>query len=105
MHSTVSWPPKVEELQCDEMKPPELLRCFYETLLLSKNKSETYTHFNDLFSADIIFAISNGKYATLKHTLLGLGMHSMTGMKKSINILHRLGHLISYDMVCRIETA
>ena len=24
-HSTVSWPPKVEELQCDERKPPELL--------------------------------------------------------------------------------
>ena len=70
-HSTVSWPPKVEELQCDERKTPELLRQLYEMLLSCKNKSETYTRFVDSFSSDIIFAISNGKYATLKHTLLG----------------------------------
>ena len=67
-HSTVSWPPKVEELRCDERKPPELLRYFYETLLLSKDKSETYTRFLDSFSSDIMFAISNEKNATLKHT-------------------------------------
>ena len=51
-----------------------------------------------------MFAISNRKYATFKHTLLGLGLHSMTGMKNPINILHSLGDSISYDMVCRIET-
>ena len=39
-----------------------------------------------------MFAISNGKYATLKHTLLGLGLNSMIGMKNPINILHRLSH-------------
>ena len=66
-HSPVSWPPNVEELQWDERKPPELLRYFYETLLLSKNKSETYTRFVDSFSSDIMFAISNRKYVTLKH--------------------------------------
>ena len=60
-HSTVSWPLKVEELQFDERKPPELLRYFYETLLLSKSKSETYTRFVDSFSSDIVFGISNGK--------------------------------------------
>ena len=46
-----------------------------------------------------------GKYTTLKHTSLGLGLHSMTGMKNPMNILDRLGHSISYDMVCWIETA
>ena len=75
-----------------------------ETLLLSKNKSETYTRFIDSFSSDIMLAISNGKYTSLKHTSLRLGLHSMTGMKNPINILHRLGHSISYDMVCWIET-
>ena len=67
-HSTISWPLKVEELQCDERNPSELLRYFYQTLLLSKNKSETYTRFVDSFSSDIMFTISNGKYATLKRT-------------------------------------
>ena len=51
-----------------------------------------------------MFAISNGKYATLKHTSLGLGLLSMIGMKNPINILHCLGHSLSYDMVCQIET-
>ena len=99
------WPPKVEGLQSDDRKPPELPRYFYEVLSLSKNKSETYTRFIDSFSSDIMFAISNGKYATLKHTSLGLGLHSMTGMKSPMNILHCLGHSISYDMVCWLETA
>ena len=85
-------------------EPPELLRYFYETLLLSRNKSETYTRFVDSFSSDIMFAISNGKYVSLKHTSLGLGLHSMTAMENPVNIFHRLGHSISYDMVCRIET-
>ena len=104
-HSTISWPLKVEELQCDERNPSELLRYFYQILLLlSKNKSETYTRFVDSFSSDIMFAISNGKYTTLKHSSLGLGLLSMIGMKNPINILHCLGHSLSCDMVCRIET-
>ena len=36
---------------------------------------------------------------------MGLGLHSMIDMKNPINVLHRLGHSISYDMVCWIETA
>ena len=39
--SIVSWQPKVQELQWDERKPPELVQHFYKTLLLSKNKSKT----------------------------------------------------------------
>ena len=65
----VSWLLIVEELQCDEGKPPELLRYFSKELLLSKNKSETYSHFVDSYSSDIMFANSNGKYATLKNIL------------------------------------
>ena len=61
-YSVVLWPLIVEELQCDERKPPE-------TLLLSKNKSETYSHFVDSYSSDIMFANSNGKYTTLKNIL------------------------------------
>ena len=94
-HSTVSWPPKPEELLCDERKPLEFLRYFYETLLLSKNKSEKYTGFVDSFSLDIMFVISNGKYATLKHTSFGLRLHSIAGMNPIIfwSILIILYHM------------
>ena len=36
---------------------------------------------------------------------MGLGLHSMIDMKNPVNVLHRLGYSISYDLVCRIETA
>lgn len=47
----------------------------------------------------------NGKVITKKHYLLALGLHSMTGMKQVIRILNRMGHCISYDKTCEIETA
>ena len=71
LHSIVLWTPKTDELQCDERKPPELRSYFYETLLLSKNKSETYTRFVDSFSSDIMFAISNGKKCDFKTYFTG----------------------------------
>jgi hypothetical protein len=42
---------------------------------------------------------------TAKHFLIGLGLHSITGQKKPIQLLNRLGHSIDYNMVCEIETA
>ena len=39
------------------------------------------------------------KNVTLKHFLLGLGLHSMIGMNNPINFLHGLGDSIWYDMV------
>ena len=50
----------------------------------------------------IIF--SNGRFLTLKYTTIGRRLHSLTGMKAPVTQLHQLGHFISYDMVCQIET-
>ena len=49
--------------------------------------------------------MSNGKFLTLKHTALALGLHSITGLKLPIIMLSRLGHSITNDMVREIETA
>lgn len=56
-------------------------------------------------SQDLIYAYSNGKFLTQKHTLLGLGLHNMTGQKDVVSVLGRLGHSISYNNVRLIETA
>ena len=42
---------------------------------------------------------------TAKHTLLGCGIHSTTGLRKPVDILVRLGHSCSYDKVREIESA
>ena len=90
----ISWPPSVDELQSGERKAPEPSNTFYQTLLGFKTKTEKSVRIIESFCADILYTIS-----------LGLGIHSMTGMKTPITFLHRLGHSISYDMVCKIETA
>ena len=42
---------------------------------------------------------------TLKHFLVGLGLHNLTGQKVPIQILSHLGHCVDYNVVCSIETA
>ena len=59
LHSTVSWLPKVKELQCNQKKPPEVLRCFNETLLLSKSKSEIYTRFCEISQSNFFRATAS----------------------------------------------
>ena len=40
----------------------------------------------------------------MKHALVGVVLHNMTGQKLTINILFKLGSSCSYDRVCEIET-
>ena len=40
-----------------------------------------------------------------KHFLLKLGLHSLTGSRKIIDVVHKLGHCISYNLMSDIETA
>ena len=55
------------------------------------------------FTEDILFAISNGKFLTLRNTSLTLVLHSLTGTKLSMQCLHREGNCLSPDMIARIE--
>jgi hypothetical protein len=57
------------------------------------------------YAADLVHGVTRGKVMTAKHFLIGLGLHSITGQKKPIQLLSRLGHSIDYNMVCEIETA
>ena len=57
------------------------------------------------YSSDLISAVSGGKVVTLKHFLIGVGLHNITGLKAPIKILSHLGHSIDYNLVCEIETS
>ena len=98
----MSWPPDVHSLK--NRKPPKILEAFYRNLLgFNKQTEKSVRIVNSLYS-DVLYNISNGKFLTFKHTTLGLGLHSLTGIKAPVTQLHRFGNSISYDMVCRIET-
>ena len=56
-------------------------------------------------SDDVIHSVSNGSILTMKHTLVGCGLHSMTGLSKLIEILSAYNNPCSIDQVREIETA
>jgi len=41
----------------------------------------------------------------LKYFLLALGLHSLTGSRKVIDIVNKFGHCLNYNLVCEMETA
>ena len=56
------------------------------------------------YASDFIHEVRNGEVLTSKHFLLGLGLHSITGQKKPVEIANRLRHSMTYDKVMEIET-
>ena len=59
----------------------------------------------DSFSQDIMYAVSKGEFLTLKHASVGLGLHSLTGQRLPLQVLSWLGHSMTYDQICEVETA
>ena len=82
---------------------------FLETLIYPeghrKSLSPNLARIVSSFAQDITGAVTRGKQIQNKQILLGLGLHSLTGSRKVIDIIHKLGHSISYNTVCEIETA
>ena len=82
---------------------------FYKNLLSSKNNEHRLSEFCQRaaysFASDLTAAVSPGKIMTAKQCLLALGIHSITGQRKTVDILNRLGHYLTYNLTCEIETA
>lgn len=105
------WPPSLDNLK--DRKPPSLLTTFFNFLLHgSSNSNDTKAKGDggelglvESFSNDILYAVSNGTYLTLKHCSIGLGLHCMTGNKESIEKVSRFGHCITGDQVDEIEAS
>ena len=70
-----------------------------------KGNIENLSQLIDSFNADLVNAVSKGKVITPKHYFVELGIHNMTGQKTPVQIMNKLGHSISYNKVCEIETS
>ena len=101
------WPPTVEALQSKERQGPESLTNFLLRVIKKSdhNPSEDVKRYAESIAQDVVHAYTKGKFLTCKHILLGCGLHSITGMKKPIEILAKCGHSCNYNMVQEIETA
>lgn len=101
-----SWPPTEDELTSISTALPIMLETFLKTLLSSKTKLSQKKDSQVLsIGQDIIFCIGNGRKRTSKHVLLSLCTKRKTGSKHIVYWLNRLGHGISYDETCLLETS
>ena len=102
-------PPTVEQLENEKRSPPQVLLQFLHRILHSDNNhhiiGEKKNKVGRSIADDLMYAVSRGSYLTLKHCSIGLGLHSLTGLKQPIVLLSKLGHFISYEQVAEIETA
>ena len=104
-----SWPPTIETLLQEYGEPPESVKYFLQHLLTSVkhnvNARDKTSRLIESLTADFVFNVSDGKVITPKHYLLALGLHNITGQKQPVVVTNKLGHCISYDLSCEIETA
>ena len=103
----LSWPINIDELGSENRNPPESVTFFLTQHLRNKDhpNREGLTRLIEPYTSDLIYVVTRGKVITTKHFLLGLGLHSIAGQRLPIQILHRLGHCVDYNLVCEIETA
>ena len=105
-NSDLSWPATLEAVSDDSREPPDSVYMFLQKLLNPRNKaSANVSRVIESLAQDIAFAVMKGKVLQIKQFLLTLGLHSLTGRRKVINIIHKLGHCMSFNLTSEIETA
>ena len=106
--SELAWPPDIHKLKIYS-KPCDSLMLFYKNLLSLKDNKHRLSEFGEQaaysFASDLMAAVTRGKMITAKQYLLALGIHNITGQRKTVDILNRLGHCLTYNLTCEIEIA
>lgn len=101
-----NWPPTHEELSSITRQPPESILTFLN--ILFKNDSRNSPNIDrqiQSYAYDLVHGVTRGNVIQKKHYLLALGFHHFTGSRLIVDILNKLGHCMSYNNTCDIETA
>ena len=98
----------INDLIKGEVDVPELLLQFFTALICGpdprQRESERKQRRIKSIAEDVIFASTSGKKIPGKHFQIGLALKSLTGSRKIIEIMNRLGHCINYHAVEEFET-
>jgi len=103
-------PTSVETLKACSSDLPEEILLFFRTLLCGLREPsgidnrEAVDRKVNAMSSDAVYNASNGSVRPWKHTVIGLGLGTLTGSKLILRILNRLGYSLSYDEVKSLET-
>ena len=89
------------------MDTSPILHEFLDHLIVghtSKTKSDIKRRCIESIEQDIVYAASGGNVKPSKHLITGIAFKSMTGSRKIVDILNRLGHSVSYNTAEELET-
>lgn len=99
-------PLNIQEILSGKNSIPELVVKFFRILYSGTAKPTTEKVERRVSSSaqDAIFIASNGRLKPKKHILMGLGLKSITGSRKVLEILNHWGHSIGYHTSEELET-
>ena len=99
---------KIEYIQKGEVDIPKLLKLFFQNLIGGPNSRCWASNLNQIrtksIGEDVVFAATSRLKKPQKHLMLGIAFKSLTGSRKVVEIMNRLGHCISYHTIEKIET-
>ena len=77
------WPPSTQELQKRDRDISRSVISFLEGVLKPPGHScsDTIQRYIQSYASDLVHEVIQGKLITLKHFLLGFGLHNLTGQK------------------------
>lgn len=96
-----------EILSKGQCSSPDDLVTFFRVLYtgsLRDAPSDRVSRLIQSVCADVMFACTRGRLKPGKHLNMGLGIKSMTGSRKVMEILHHFGHSVSYHTAEELET-
>lgn len=96
-----------EILAKGECEVPRWLTSFWNIALSGSDNrmNDRVIRLSSSLAQDSIYNVTRGNIKPRKHIMMGIGIKSLTGSEKVINIISKQGHCISYSSVCELETS
>ena len=91
-----------------KVEVPDLVQNFFKYLIGGSDSRkwglESRKRRIKSISQDIVFSTTSGIKNLSKHSQIGLAIKSLTGSRKVVKILNRMGNCVSYSAVEELET-
>ena len=98
-------PISAESLATPKTETPSPLLDFFKVLFSGSEKAtDQIKRQTQSVADDVVYITTRGRTKPPKHICLGLSIKSLTGSRRIIEILNRLGHSINYHLVESYET-
>ena len=107
-HRTLPENLTLEDMYKGEIDVPELVLDFFTYLIGGPDsrccsQPSKQRRINSI-NQDAIFAATSGQKNPGKHLVIGMTLKSLTGSRKVVDMMNRLGHCVSYNTTEELET-